>query len=68
MKAYIENCPLHRNTPHIIHNISHTQFSIARYYGGIGFNGQNYTYFSKDDTLVRDDVLKWQKKEMENKK
>jgi hypothetical protein len=39
-------------------NVSMTLFSIARHYGGIRFNGHNYTYFPKHDELWRDDVLK----------
>lgn len=39
--------------PEIIHNVSQTQFSIARYYGAIKVNGQMYIYNKKDDTLIK---------------
>ena len=45
-----------------IYNVSHTQLSIARHFGGIKFNGHCYTYFPADDTLVRDDILEYEGK------
>ncbi len=63
----LEDCPLHRKTPFGIEGVSTSQFSIARYYGGIRFNGERYTYFSDTDELVRDDVLMWQKKQRKQK-
>lgn len=39
--------------PEIIHNVSQTQFSIARHYGGIKINGHMYVYNPKDDTLIK---------------
>lgn len=59
----VENCGLHTKTPYGISNVSHTQFSIARYYGACNFNGERYTYFPDTDELVRDDVLKWRRKQ-----
>ena len=44
-------------------NVSMTQLSIARHYGGIRYNGDQYKYFADTDELVRDDVLKWQRKQ-----
>lgn len=41
-----------------ITGVSHTQFSIARHYGGIELNGHKYTYFAEVDELWRDDFLK----------
>jgi hypothetical protein len=58
----IDQCPLHRKTPFGIRNVSMTQLSIARHYGGIKYNGEAYTYIPKTDELIRDDVLKWQRK------
>ena len=55
----LENCPLHRNTPFGIQDVSRTQFSVARHYGGIKYNGSDYTYLPATDELIRDDVLKW---------
>jgi hypothetical protein len=54
-------CPLSRKTPYGMTNVSMTQLSVARYYGGCNFNGQTYTYFPDTDELVRDDVLSWSK-------
>lgn len=44
--------------PKEIHGVSRSQFSIARHYGGITFNGAHYTYDAVRDVLVRDDVIK----------
>ena len=38
-------------------NVSQTQFSIARHYGGIQFQGHHYAYFAAHDELWRSDVL-----------
>jgi len=48
-------------TPDEIHNVSHTQFSIARHYGGCVHNGKEYVYFPDEDKLVRKDLLKKKK-------
>ena len=58
----LDQCPLHRKTPFGIRNVSMTQLSIARHYGGIKYNGDEYTYLPKTDELIRNDVLKWQRK------
>lgn len=50
---------LDRDTPYGIRNVSQTQFSIARHYGGCAYNGRTYTYFAEFDELIRDDVLAW---------
>ena len=42
----------------IIENVSHSQLSIARYYGGLNINGIEYTYEAKTDRLIRKDYLK----------
>jgi hypothetical protein len=49
-------------------NVSHTQMSIARYYGGMRVNGQRYTYNPLNDELIRDDVLKREKQEVRKAK
>ena len=46
------------NRPEEIHNVSQSQFSVARHYGGCTFSGANYTYDADRDVLVRDDILK----------
>ena len=58
----LDGCPLHRKTPFGMTNVSMTQLSIARHYGGIKYNGESYTYLPKTDELIRNDVLKWQTK------
>ena len=59
----VEACGLHRRTPYGMTNVSMTQLSIARHYGGIKYNGDSYTYLPKTDELIRDDVIKWQRKQ-----
>jgi hypothetical protein len=39
-------------------DISMTQLSIARHYGGAKFNGKTFVYFPADDSLWRDDVVR----------
>ena len=56
-------CGLHKRTPYGIVDVSRSQFSIARHYGGIKYNGDEYVYFPETDELIRDDVLRWQKKQ-----
>ena len=55
------DCPLDRSTPFGIDGVTHSMFSVARFYGGANFNGQRYTYNPDTDELIRDDVLKWMK-------
>jgi len=43
--------------------VSALVFKIARHYGGITYNGDSYTYLPKTDELIRDDVLKWKRKQ-----
>jgi predicted DNA-binding WGR domain protein len=38
--------------PEKFYNVSQTQLSIARHYGGIKYNGRQYTYNPTDDTLT----------------
>lgn len=38
-------------------DVSRTQLSIARHYGGITVQGRHYVYFPEHDELWRDDVL-----------
>lgn len=39
-------------------DVSRTQLSIARHYGGCTVQGRHYVYFPESDELWRDDVLK----------
>ena len=50
---------LPRKTPFMISGVSITQFSVARYYGGMSYNGASYLYLPETDELIRDDVAKW---------
>lgn len=59
--AALEESGLPRESPYIIQGVSHSQFSIARFYGGVIAYGQRYTYNPQSDELCRDDVLKWLK-------
>lgn len=44
--------------PAVIRGVLHSQFSIARLFGGLTLNNRRYTYFPAGDELIRDDVLK----------
>ena len=50
-------------TPEEIHGVSQSQFSIARHYGGITFNGASYVYDPTNDSLIRADILKARNKQ-----
>lgn len=50
--------PPAESPPWQIFGVSRSQLSIARYYGGITYNGHGYTYDPTDDSLTRNDVLK----------
>jgi|WetSurMetagenome_2_1015567.scaffolds.fasta_scaffold562694_1 hypothetical protein len=57
--ALLQSSGLKREAPFLITNVSNTQFSVARHYGGCMAYGQKYTYNPLTDELIRDDVLKW---------
>ena len=59
----VGTCGLHTRTPYLITDVSRTQLSVARHYGGMIFNSERYTYNPITDELVRDDVLKWHAKQ-----
>lgn len=48
--------------PERICNVSQTQFSVARFYGGATYQGQRYIYDPTTDELVRTDILKAEQK------
>jgi hypothetical protein len=48
--------------PAVIRNVSKSQLSIARMYGGAHVFSHHYTYNPAADELIRDDVLKWMAK------
>lgn len=63
----LDDCKLHRKSPFGIANVSHTQFSIARYYGMINFNGYRYIYYPDTDELIREDVMRYKAKQLKAK-
>jgi len=64
----LEDCPLHKRTPFGYRGVSSSIFSIARHYGGIVSDGDNYVYVPPSDELIRADVLKWKAKRDEKLK
>ena len=46
------------NRPERIYNVSQSQFSVARHYGGCKINGADYHYDAASDTLTRMDIWK----------
>lgn len=40
-------------------NVSMTQLSVARHYGGANVQGKKFIYNPADDSLIREDVVKW---------
>ena len=46
------------NPVEIYHNISQTQSSSVRRYGGLKVNGVEYLYVAENDTLVLEDIRK----------
>jgi hypothetical protein len=48
-------------------NVSMTQLSIARHYGGCKVGSHHYVYNPTDDSLIREDVVKWLTKEIKKK-
>lgn len=50
---------LHKRAPYSVTGISTSIFSVARHFGGMTYQGCNYTYMGAQfDECVRDDVLK----------
>lgn len=44
------------NAPEEIHNVSHSQLSVARHFGSCRYAGVNYHYEASRDVLVRMDI------------
>lgn len=51
-----------KDAPIAYANVSMTQLSVARYYGAAKVNGQRYIYSESDDSLIREDVVKFVRK------
>lgn len=49
-------------------NVSMTQMSIARHYGGCKVQGKHFVYNPTDDSLIREDVVKWVAKQKKGRK
>lgn len=49
---------LHKDAPYVIQTVSPSQFSIARFYGGMRFQGHEYVYHPPTDECIRWDVFK----------
>jgi hypothetical protein len=43
-------------------NVSDTQLSVARHFGGTSINGRAFYYVAETDELLRSDVFKWVEK------
>lgn len=54
---------LKTDVPFLIRHISKTQFSIARHFGAMNYNGNVYSYLPVTDEAIRDDALKFVMKE-----
>ena len=63
----IDRCPLDRETPLAIGNVSYGFFSIARFSGGVEYKGKYYVYVHPIDAVIREDVHRWVMKEMKKK-
>lgn len=47
-----------QNPIEVYENVSRSQLSIARFYGGATVNGSRYVYDPATDSLTREDVVK----------
>ena len=49
-----------QEAPERIYGVSHSQFSVARYYGGCRYSGESYHYDANTDSLIRMDIWRGQ--------
>ena len=49
-------------------NISLGQLSVARHYGSANIQGKHFIYNPADDSLIREDVVKWVAKRKKDEK
>jgi Rps23 Pro-64 3,4-dihydroxylase Tpa1-like proline 4-hydroxylase len=47
------------NTSIAYAGVSNTQLSIARHFGGCKIQGHRFVYNPTEDSLIREDVVKW---------
>jgi len=57
--AALQESSLDPFTPFVIGDVSCTQLSIARHYGGCTYGGREYFYIPTTDELMREDVVRW---------
>jgi hypothetical protein len=48
-------------------NVSNTQLSVARHFGGCKVQGKHFVYNPTDDSLIREDVISFLSKQLKNK-
>jgi hypothetical protein len=48
-------------------NVSNTQLSVARHFGGCKVQGKHFVYNTTDDSLIRKDVISFLRKQLKNK-
>jgi len=48
-------------------NVSKTQLSVARHWGGCKVEGKHFAYNTTDDSLIRKDVISFLSKQLKNK-
>lgn len=48
-------------------NVSNTQLSVARHFGGCKVQGKHFVYNPTDDSLIREDVISFLSKKLKNK-
>jgi len=53
----LQSSELSKEKPFMIRGVSNSQFSVARHYGAVNYNGSLFTYVPDTDELIRDDVL-----------
>lgn len=58
---------LEMDHPPKIYNVSQSMFSIARYSGGIVFNGKFYVYLPQEDALILHEPKPRKRREKNNK-
>lgn len=49
---------MHKRSPFVITGVSYSIFSVARHYGGMTYQGDEYAYLPATDECVRRDVIK----------
>lgn len=66
--AFLQTTKLSRKTPFLVRGVMNTQLSIARFSGGINYNGDYFGYVPDTDELIRGDVMETLMKRREKNK